>query len=108
MKQLNTSSKELKQIVTQCIAILILFCASLALFGCTTTKKDPEVVFKTVNRIITVTPKVPDELMIDYQGEYPIATPEGEVCFAGNEIQNMQELLQFLTNQNRSLKELLR
>lgn len=109
MKSLNLSAKEMVQISGQCILVLVVFCAFLAMSGCATTeKKDPDVIFKTVNRAILVMPEVPDHLVIDYQGEYPTASPEGGICFADGEIKNLQELLQFLTNQNRSLKELLR
>ena len=116
MKRLKINQRkytnEVFAIIIQCIAILIMFVGFLAftvLTGCATNKqKDPEIVFKTVNRPVPVLPLIPKYLLQGYRGEYPIATPEGEICFAGDEIRNLQELIQFLNNQNRSLKELLR
>jgi len=104
---------EIFEIALQAIGVLVLFSGcvafSIMITGCASKEpREPEIVFKTINRPVPVTPEVPEALMIDYQGKYPVATPDGEVCFAGDEIANLQELLQFLTNQNRSLKELLR
>lgn len=109
MKPLNLSARELLEISAQCIVVLVVLCALMAVAGCSTTKqKDPEVIFKTINRPVAAVPDIPEHLLRDYDGQYPMATPGGEVCFAGDEIRNLQELLQFLNNQNRSLKELLR
>ena len=115
MKPLKINQKrlmnDLLSIALQCVVVLVLFAGLIAfsiLTGCAKNPvKDPEIVFKTVNRPVPALIGVPDSLLIDYQGKYPLATPEGEVCFAGDEIKNLQELLQFLNNHNRSLKELL-
>jgi len=113
MKTSRIDLAELFEISLQCIGVLVLFSGcvafSILVTGCSSKEvKEPEVVYKAVNIPVQVTPDVPDSLLIDYPGKYPTASPEGEICFAGDEIKNLQELLQFMNNQNRSLKELLK
>lgn len=81
---------------------ILLVLTAFALMACS-----ERIVYKKVNVPVYTLPEVPEGLMLAYPGINPKASADGEVCFAGEEIKNLQEWMLFHKIQNDALKELL-
>lgn len=74
----------------QMIGLLIVFAAVGLIAGCS-----ERIVYKQVRVAVPVLAEVPEWTLKRYEGRLPVATPEGEVCFSGDEIKTLQEYVQF-------------
>ena len=69
---------------------VVMMLTVLALVACS-----ERIIYRDVSVPVPVLPELPEVLMQDYPGRFPIASAEGEVCFSGENVKSLQEWMLF-------------
>lgn len=87
----------------EAIACLMLLVVLIMLSGCS-----ERIVYRTVSVAVPVYADVPEWMLEDYAGPVPMASADGSVCFADDEIKHLQDWMKWHKVRIEQFKEVVK